>query len=334
MFHHPNCPYYRQTPPCVYSCQLLQHGQSMQLTQPTQTIQPQYNNLYTPLTLESSSQRHITLDPVDTTTTLIQQGFSRAANRLDDLHQLCDERAERRVRFNTPAGQKQRRVTLSNDGAYDDLAYEREIDRTSRRSIQSLTTSITCDPDPPQDHVLRSILRPVAKVIRDHKTPSLGIPTIPTVYIVTFSTDATLHRSKNVSRLIETQIPMRNPPIPHLYTIDARDYMPPSARVCERYSGISPVVQDIVMQDRKARHAVKHAVQELLAFGLREREKERGKREVSMSVCCHAGTHRSVAIGERIAQGVKAEVGKLGLEEGVRVVVRHVHRMKGRGDPF
>jgi RNase adaptor protein for sRNA GlmZ degradation len=54
-----------------------------------------------------------------------------------------------------------------------------------------------------------------------------------------------------------------------------------------------------------------------------------------MSVCCHAGTHRSVAIGERIAQGVKAEVAKLeGCGEGVRIVVRHVSRVKGRGDPF
>lgn len=95
------------------------------------------------------------------------------------------------------------------------------------------------------------------------------------------------------------------------------------------------MVQDIVMQDRKARRAVEHAVQELIAFGMNERLKVGGgKKEVSMSVCCHFGTHRSVAVGERIAQGVKAEVGRLGVEEGVRVVVRHVHRVKGRRDPF
>jgi RNase adaptor protein for sRNA GlmZ degradation len=55
---------------------------------------------------------------------------------------------------------------------------------------------------------------------------------------------------------------------------------------------------------------------------------------VSMSVCCTAGTHRSVAIGERIAQGVKGEVRRLAVKEGVKVVVRHVSRVKGRGDPF
>jgi RNase adaptor protein for sRNA GlmZ degradation len=63
--------------------------------------------------------------------------------------------------------------------------------------------------------------------------------------------------------------------------------------------------------------------------------KEGGRgREVCMSVCCHAGTHRSVAMGERIAQGVKGEVGRRGGGDGVRIVVRHVHRVKGVGDPF
>lgn len=82
------------------------------------------------------------------------------------------------------------------------------------------------------------------------------------------------------------------------------------------------------MRDKQARKAVGDSVADLLRCG------ERGVREVSISVCCHAGTHRSVAIGERIAQGVKREVGRLGCEEGVKVVVRHVSRVKGRGDPF
>jgi RNase adaptor protein for sRNA GlmZ degradation len=85
-----------------------------------------------------------------------------------------------------------------------------------------------------------------------------------------------------------------------------------------------------VLRDRNARRAVKRAVADLLAFGAAER----GMREVSMSVCCTAGTHRSVAIGERIAQGVKGEVRRLAVKEGVKVVVRHVSRVKGRGDPF
>tara|TARA_R110002003_G_scaffold63_12_gene5877 strand:- start:5038 stop:5631 length:594 start_codon:yes stop_codon:yes gene_type:complete len=160
-------------------------------------------------------------------------------------------------------------------------------------------------------------------------------PVQPTIYIVTFSTDAVPNTARNVLTLLDTQIPRREPPIPHLYTIDARSITAPSARQCEKYSGISPLIQDVVMSDRRARKAVKTTVRELLDFGAKERSKGPvGKKEVSMSVCCTAGTHRSVAIGERIAQSVKSEVGRLGTREGVRVVVRHVHRIKGRGDPF
>jgi len=113
-----------------------------------------------------------------------------------------------------------------------------------------------------------------------------------------------------------------------LYTVDACGFVPPGPALCREFSGISPVVQDVVMRDRQARKAVGESVQDLLRCG------QRGVREVSMSVCCHAGTHRSVAIGERIAQGVKREVGRLGCGEGVKVVVRHVSRVKGRRDPF
>lgn len=93
------------------------------------------------------------------------------------------------------------------------------------------------------------------------------------------------------------------------------------------------------MEDTSARKAARTAVEELLRFGEEENRRERyrrgsGRMEVSIGVCCHAGTHRSVAIAERIAQCVKSEVGRLGCEEGVRVVCRHVHRVRGRADPF
>lgn len=88
------------------------------------------------------------------------------------------------------------------------------------------------------------------------------------------------------------------------------------------------------MQDVGAQKAVGTAVRELLRFGSEEGSRGSGDKEVSMSVCCHAGTHRSVAIAERIAQCVKWEVGRRGGEEGVKVVCRHVHRVKGRADPF
>jgi len=87
--------------------------------------------------------------------------------------------------------------------------------------------------------------------------------------------------------------------------------------------------------------AAREAVETLLAFG-EARGRGRvggvgggsGSMEVCLSVCCHAGTHRSVAIAERIAQCVKSEVRRLGCEDGVRVVCRHVHRVKGKCDPF
>jgi hypothetical protein len=155
-------------------------------------------------------------------------------------------------------------------------------------------------------------------------------PDQPTIHIVTFATDSFPNNPACVSALLASQVPPRAPPVPHLYTIDARGFTPPGPRDCELYSGISPLLQDVVLQDRNARRAVERAVADLIAFGVREGR----EREVCMSVCCTAGTHRSVAIGERIAQGVKGEVRRLGAREGVKVVVRHVSRIKGRGDPF
>jgi hypothetical protein len=165
------------------------------------------------------------------------------------------------------------------------------------------------------------------------------IPSRPTVYIITYATDI-VHNESSVATLLASQVPRRHPPIPHLYTIDARDMRPPSASLCAQYSGISPLIQDMVMEDGEARRAARTAVKELLRFGAGERRGRFGggrgsdSVEVSMSVCCHSGTHRSVAIAERIAQCVKSEVGKMRCEEGVRVVCRHVHRVKGRRDPF
>ncbi|XP_014558539.1 hypothetical protein COCVIDRAFT_94210, partial [Bipolaris victoriae FI3] len=152
----------------------------------------------------------------------------------------------------------------------------------------------------------------------------------PTIYIISYSTAITRTESATLS-LLASQVPLRHPPIPHLYTIDARNIQPPSPSLCARYSGLAPLIQDIVMQDLAAQKAVETAVGELL---LRFGNGEQRGREVSMSVCCRAGTHRSVAIAERVAQCVKWEVGRTGGAEGVRVVCRHVHRVKGRGDPF
>lgn len=164
---------------------------------------------------------------------------------------------------------------------------------------------------------------------------------IPTIYILTFATDSYPNTPSSLSRLLASQLPAHTH---HLYTLDLRALPPPPSSLCAVYSGISPVLQDAVLASPVARKLVGGAVGDLLSYidDTHANGKIRGGarggmgigREVSMSVCCHAGTHRSVAVGERIAQGVKAEVGRRGGGDGVRVVVRHVSRVRGVGDPF
>ncbi|KAG9190149.1 hypothetical protein G6011_08237 [Alternaria panax] len=202
---------------------------------------------------------------------------------------------------------------------YDSHHHQEQYHRTSLPRSNSTYTRL---PPPPQH---QPPFQP-----RQQSPP----PTRPTVYIITYATDNARSES-TITSLLATQVPRRYPPIPHLYTIDARHVRPPSPELCREYSGVSPLIQDIVMEDGEARRAAARAVRELLRFGGEERRGRGGRSvEVSMSVCCHSGTHRSVAIAERIAQVVKSEVGRMGCEEGVRVVCRHVHRVKGRKDPF
>jgi hypothetical protein len=234
------------------------------------------------------------------------------------------------IRHHDPASTmpKKHYTSYSHTYEYDSEIHHRERYRTSSPSPAQRTTL-------PRSNSYHTT------------TPSTSIsiphPTIPTVYIITFATDLTPNE-RSISALLSSQLPLRTPPIPHLYTIDARNVRPPSVSLCREYSGISRVIQDVVMQDSEARRAARRAVDGVLAFGEEERdrmgERGRGKAsqgravEVSLSVCCHSGTHRSVAIAERIAQCVKSEVGRRGCADGVRVVCRHVHRVKGRRDPF
>lgn len=176
-------------------------------------------------------------------------------------------------------------------------------------------------------------------ILRSLPLPVQAPPSIPTMYIITYAKSLTPTFS-SINTLLNTQIPHRKPPIPHLYTLDCSTLPIPTASLCEKYSGISPIMQDTVSSDPMARQWIKQAVRILLDFGARERERNMSRsrnqlrREVAMSVCCESGTHRSVAVAERIAQGVKDEVGRSGQREGVKIVCRHVHRAKGPGDPF
>lgn len=162
---------------------------------------------------------------------------------------------------------------------------------------------------------------PVMRHIRDSAAPA---PTIPTIYILTFSTDRT-PTTLAFASLLNTHLPPR---IRLLYTIDARTFLVPPKRICETYSGVAHAVQDEVLRDVRARREIDCAVYELVEFVAR------GGRETSLAVCCTAGTHRSVAVAEMIALGVRERVRAMGRGEGVKIVVRHVHRVKGGGDPY
>lgn len=83
-----------------------------------------------------------------------------------------------------------------------------------------------------------------------------------------------------------------------------------------------------MLRDPRARQEIQNAVSDLVEFA------KHGRGEVSMSACCTAGTHRSVAIAELIALGVRKEVRRMGSKEGLKVVVRHVHRVRGVKDPY
>ena len=245
---------------------------------------------------------------------------------------------------------KKQYATYSHSFEYDSQLHHRERYRSStppqRTSLPRSNSYYTHAHQSPHQSSQPPLHYPPSY---SYHTP---LPPTPTVYIITFATDLTPTESSRAF-LLHSQLPHRTPPIPHLYTIDARTVRPPSPAMCREYSGVSPRIQDIVMEDEQARYAARKAVERVVRFGEAQRAgaSERGGTrrsssrggggngsgsgmEVSLSVCCHSGTHRSVAIAERIAQCVKSEVGRRGCEEGVRVVCRHVHRVKGRRDPF
>ena len=87
-------------------------------------------------------------------------------------------------------------------------------------------------------------------------------------------------------------------------------------------------MQSEVLRDPEARKEIQYAIEELIMFV------KHGGRETSIAVCCTAGTHRSVAITECIAKGVREGVSKMGSRDGVKIVVRHMHRVKGPKDPY
>lgn len=149
---------------------------------------------------------------------------------------------------------------------------------------------------------------------------------LPTIYLLTFSTDRT-PTTKAFAALLNTHLPSR---CPLLYTIDATRFRVPPAAMCERYSGVADALQEAVLQDAQARREVARAVDDVVGFVCADRG---AGGQVGVAVCCTAGTHRSVAVAELVARGVRGEV-RRGEGEGVKIVVRHVHRVMGALDPY
>lgn len=204
------------------------------------------------------------------------------------------------------------------------LAYQRPKEKPMALSLAPLVLS---KHSPVMRHIRESTAAPPIHSVLKHPASALTLSQdLPTIYIITFSTDI-CPSTHSFASLLNTHLPPR---IPLLYTIDARSIVVPPRHICENYSGVAPVLQEEVMRDRRAREEISHAVEELLLF-------VRGsgtRREVSLAVCCTAGTHRSVAIAELIALGVRKEVRRMGSREGLKVVVRHIHRVKGVKDPY
>lgn len=89
------------------------------------------------------------------------------------------------------------------------------------------------------------------------------------------------------------------------------------------------MIQDFVMRDPLAQEAVGIAVRDL-----RRAVEERTGFHVVLSVSCGGGTHRSVAVVEKIREALDREMERERWREGVVVRVVHVHRSRRGGDPW
>ncbi|UPX09849.1 uncharacterized protein EKO05_0000530 [Ascochyta rabiei] len=187
-------------------------------------------------------------------------------------------------------------------------------------------------PTSPLARLVLSKHSPVTRSLRATAAfPPPPPPPPPAIYLLTFATDRS-PSTRSFAHLLNTHLPAH---IPLLYTIDARTLPVPPARLCAAYSGVAAAVQDFVLRDEGARDAVRRAVEELVRAACVDGSGGgTGGREVALAVCCTAGTHRSVAIAELVALGVRREVRRVGSKDGVKIVVRHVHRVRGVEDPY
>jgi hypothetical protein len=190
---------------------------------------------------------------------------------------------------------------------------------------------------PKEPHIFKSLAPPTlskySPVGHHMRRPTMTAPLrpilkkpspVPTVYLLTFSTDR-VPAAQDFAILLDEHLA---PQVELRYTIDARRFLVPPPYICGKYSGIADEMQDQILEDSTACGTINRVVDDLVDFI------QDGGRETCVAIYCKAGTHRSVALAELIAQGVRQEIRDMKSEEGVKIVVRHVHRAKGPKDPY
>ncbi|KAF1930364.1 uncharacterized protein M421DRAFT_3439 [Didymella exigua CBS 183.55] len=236
--------------------------------------------------------------------------------------------------------------TLSPDPGAHRIHAIHHIDRKARKAYDSTYDAISTIQHPKEKAMAASLAKLVlskhSPMMHHVRSPASEPPplrsilkstrpleTMPTIYLLSFSTDRA-PTTKHFARLLNDHLPSG---VPLRYTIDARRFLVPSRQIQDNYSGVAEITQDAVLRDRGARREIEHAVHELMGF-VQDSSCIGGGRETAIAVCCTAGTHRSVAIAECVARGVRQRVRRAGEGVQCKVVVRHVHRIKGIKDPF
>ncbi|KAH8635395.1 hypothetical protein IG631_10796 [Alternaria alternata] len=164
---------------------------------------------------------------------------------------------------------------------------------------------------PPQQYSLREeLLRPPQPLLQPQ------VPLVQkTLYVTTYSSEV-LERQPGA----EAQLLQHIPHVPALLTIYCQTWRAPPRKMCQMYSGVSQQVQQFIMGSRTAVREINKALASIVNYF------NAGHQVASIQTTCHAGTHRSVGTGEIIAKEMK--------RMGVNVVIKHLHRRRGPGDPW
>ncbi|KAH6851527.1 hypothetical protein BKA58DRAFT_425059 [Alternaria rosae] len=174
---------------------------------------------------------------------------------------------------------------------------------------------------PPQQHFQQ--LQPQTLLLQPlpphrHAQPLMPPPALPvqkTLYILSYSTEVLKRHPNAEAQLMQQHVPSN---LPALITIYCHKWRAPPREICDRYSGISPQVQQFILGSRTAMGEINKAITAIANHF------NAGNQVASIQTTCHAGMHRSVAAAEIVANETR--------RRSVNVVVRHAHRRRGVGD--